>query len=150
MSRSRAAWLAGVVTVLLAGVYLLTRRARSAPVVVAGMTPVPVDAVPPPRPSPAPVPVPVPVRVPASPEVAATPASPAGSPARTRSWSTDPAEPDAPAAPTEPTEPPAAAAAPPVAEELVEQPLPTWVRLAIVAAALLAFFAVSLIATKQV
>lgn len=31
-----------------------------------------------------------------------------------------------------------------------EQPLPTWARVAIVAVALLAFFAVSLIATKQV
>lgn len=31
-----------------------------------------------------------------------------------------------------------------------ERPLPTWVRVAIVTVALLAFFAVSLIATKQV
>lgn len=31
-----------------------------------------------------------------------------------------------------------------------EQPLPTWARVAIVAVALIAFFAVSLIATKQV
>jgi hypothetical protein len=34
--------------------------------------------------------------------------------------------------------------------EEVEQPLATWARVAIVAIALLAFFAVSLIATKQV
>jgi hypothetical protein len=32
----------------------------------------------------------------------------------------------------------------------VEEPLPTWVRAVIVVAALMAFFAVSLIATKQV
>lgn len=38
----------------------------------------------------------------------------------------------------------------PVPMQQPEQPLPTWVRLGIVAAALLAFFAVSLIATKQV
>jgi hypothetical protein len=31
-----------------------------------------------------------------------------------------------------------------------EKPLPTWVRVAIIAVALVAFFAVSLIATKQV
>lgn len=46
--------------------------------------------------------------------------------------------------------------APPVLDEVpevaepVEAPLPTWVRVAIVGAALLAFFAVSLIATKGV
>ncbi|MCU1672799.1 MAG: hypothetical protein JWN77_912 [Frankiales bacterium] len=48
---------------------------------------------------------------------------------------------------------PVAAAAPPVAvppQPDGEQPLPTWVRFAIVGAALVAFFAVSLIATRNV
>lgn len=48
----------------------------------------------------------------------------------------------APAAPTAPAAPPAQAAT-------GEQPLPTWVRVAIVAAALLAFLAVSMIATRS-
>ena len=52
-----------------------------------------------------------------------------------------------PAALVEPTLP-VAADDPPAAA--AEGPLPTWVRVTIVAAALLAFFAVSLIATKRV
>jgi hypothetical protein len=49
-----------------------------------------------------------------------------------------------------PPPPPPAGTVAPESTEPVEQPLPTWVRLGIVAAALLAFFAVSLVATKQV
>ena len=56
-----------------------------------------------------------------------------------------PATPPAAAAPPAPVAP---AAAP--APEVVEQPLPMWVRVTIVAAALVAFFAVSLIATRNV
>lgn len=53
--------------------------------------------------------------------------------------------------PDEPIEPPIRPVEPtPEPIEPPEPPLPTWARVGIVAAALLAFFAVSLIATKQV
>ena len=56
---------------------------------------------------------------------------------------------EAPAPATAPASAPAAAPAQLTAEP-EEQPLPVWARLTIVAVALLAFMAVSLIATKNV
>ena len=56
----------------------------------------------------------------------------------------------APAArPLAPSPAPAPAAIPAPQVETGEQPLPTWVRVGIVAAALLAFLAVSMIATRS-
>lgn len=113
MSRSRAAWLAGAVAVLLAAAYLLNRRQRTPALAAAVTPPAPASA----------------VRVPAAPE----PAAP-----EPRSWDGGPGSGHRVAMP-EPTR-----------DDDHELPLPTWVRLSIVGLALLAFFAVSLIATKQV
>ncbi|MFN2524260.1 MAG: hypothetical protein ABR614_13240 [Mycobacteriales bacterium] len=75
--------------------------------------------------------------------VAARRAAPAAAPT-VASWAPDPGPVAAPAASSLPV---TAAVAVPSAED--EQPLPTWVRMAIVGAALLAFLAVSLIATRN-
>jgi hypothetical protein len=110
MSRSRAAWLAGAVAVLLAAAVLLLRMRRADPEpVVATPAPVPLP--------PAPVLSPERAAAEVSVQVVAEPL------------------------PVEPA---------PRQHEPVERPLPTWVRVGIVVVALLAFFAVSLIATKQV
>lgn len=68
-------------------------------------------------------------------------------------WAPDPGPAPVTAPVAAPVVAPVAAAAPPVAvppQPDGEQPLPTWVRFAIVGAALVAFFAVSLIATRNV
>ena len=151
MRRSRAAWIAGVVAVLLAATWLLSRRGRAAHPLPAGAAPAsPLPAVPgpvvperseansvaaePPADEPDPV-------LAAVEDPTVTLAVPAPEP---RSWGGDPLEPA-----TRPT--PAREPRPPVDPgATIEQPLPTWARVAIVGTALLAFFAVSLIATKQV
>lgn len=140
MTRRRAALLGGSLAVLVAGVYLLLRRRRATPALP---TPAPVPS-PQPRPA-APV---GPVTELADPERAAdtvtietTPPVAAATKSPPRSWGGR-------AVPARTPPAPAPDAVP--AAEPVEQPLPTWVRLGIVAAALVAFFAVSLIATKQV
>lgn len=139
MTRRRAALLAAVVAVLLGATYLLTRRGQSAPELVPSTPPVP-----PVPPSPREV-----AEAEAEPTTEALPIADAAPvvPVRSkrserRSW--DAARP----LPAPPVAAPAVMPATAVAD--AEQPLPTWVRLAIVAAALVAFFAVSLIATKQV
>lgn len=150
MRRSRAAWIAGVVAVLLAATWLLSRRGRAAHPLPSGAAPAsPLPAVPGPV---------VPERSEAN-SVAAEP--PAGEPEpvlasvedptvtlavpapEPRSWGGDPLQPATRPAPVRGARP-----ADPGAT--IEQPLPTWARVAIVGTALLAFFAVSLIATKQV
>lgn len=141
MSRRKAAGLAALVALLLAATYLLTQRR--------GRGPEPVPAAPPTL-------VPTPPTVlkvdPSAPEVAVPPAETDPKPAprkkpEPRSWGTSRGV----LAPTPPTAPPPApVVAAAVQGDAVEQPLPTWLRFSIVAAALLAFFAVSLIATKQV
>lgn len=136
MTRRRAAWLAAVVAVLLGATYLLTRRTR------------PVELpVPPARPEPAP-----PATVVAAPQPRTDP-EPAlvEEPALTAPIVVDRAAPqswDGGRAVPARTPLPARHAVGEARD--VEEPLPTWVRLAIVAGALLAFFAVSLIATKHV
>jgi hypothetical protein len=137
MTRRKAALLGGSLAVLVAGIYLLLRRRRTAPL----PSPQPVAPM---RPA-APV---APATEPAEPEHAADsvtietpPPVAAATKSPARSWGGR-------AVPARTPPAPAADAAP--AAEPVEQPLPTWVRLGIVAAALVAFFAVSLIATKQV
>jgi hypothetical protein len=136
--------LGGALAVLVAGVYLLLRRRRTTP------------ALPAPLPSPQPV---APVRPAAA--AAVVPVSEVTEPKPTRDTvSIETTPPVAPATKSPPRSwggravpartPPAPAADAASAAEPVEQPLPTWVRLGIVAAALVAFFAVSLIATKQV
>jgi hypothetical protein len=128
--------------VLVAGIYLLLRRRRTAPALPGPLpTPQPVAPFRPPAPIAPVTEVAEPERaadtvtIETPPPVAAATKSPA------RSWGGR-------AVPARTPPAPAADAAP--AAEPVEQPLPTWVRLGIVAAALVAFFAVSLIATKQV
>jgi len=140
MTRRRAALLAAVVAVLLASAYLLPRRSQQLPE-VAPATPTQPD-------------------LSAEPDLAitqvveATPVGadvvddpgPVASPVREkpapRSWGTSRAP--------SPRTPPTAAVGSAIRTDGTEEPLPTWVRVAIVAAALAAFFAVSLIATKQV
>ena len=135
MSRRKAAWAGGVALLVLVVAYVLSRRAGgAAPLAPATATPVPL--VEPVVEEPATVTQETPVPEGAVPE-------PTTAPPRVvppRSWGGGRAV----AARTPPAPAEAAAA------QTVEQPLPTWVRLSIVAAALLAFFAVSLIATKHV
>jgi hypothetical protein len=147
MTRRRAAWVAAVVAVLLGATYLLTRRSRPVelPVVPARPEPLPTPAQVEPEPV-APVPETEPVVEPVV-EPADEPAPTATLPVEQRvpqSWDGGRVVPARPAPPAPAVEPSGQAA------EESEEPLPTWVRLSIVAAALLAFFAVSLIATKQV
>ena len=156
MTRRRAALLAAVVAMLLGAAYLLSRRGHAA-VELPDLTPRTPEtpAVPPSPRETADAAAPgqtAPVEAPgaAAPEedspTAPLPArlvAPAG---RTneppRSWGTGRAVPARTPAPIlEPVAEPAHSS---------EEPLPAWVRAAIVAAALVAFFAVSLIATKQV
>ncbi len=142
MTRRRAAWIGGVVAILLAATYLLTRRGSRTP------EPAAVVLAPPAPPAPAGA---VTAAVPMSPPP--PPLSAGSTPTATtpvvdaepepRSWGTARAVP-ARTPPTAPGEP-AAQEAP-----MFEQPLATWLRVSIIAVALLAFFAVSLIATKQV
>lgn len=156
MSRRRAAWVAAVVAVLLGATYLLVRRGSRHPAPVASPPPKPaVPATPPPAaPSPAPTPAvhdkPAP-STPAAPVELGVDGTPADMPATTAALSVDPVTPRswgggrtgrrrAPSTPREPAEQTAP----------VEQPLPAWLRASILVVALLAFFAVSLIATKQV
>jgi len=140
MTRRRAALLAALVALLLTATYLLTRRGHSATEQLELAPTVPdIPAVPPSSRETAQAAAPdveeLDLAAPARPS-ARRPAEPP------RSWGTTRAVPLP--TPTPLGEPATAPA------EHVEEPLPTWVRVCIVAAALLAFFAVSLIATKQV
>jgi protein TonB len=138
MTRRRAAWIAAVVAVLLGASYLLTKRRAVEPAV-------PVAApVPPSPPTPVPTveaPAPVVEEAPTDPEPAPTAPLKVTKP-EPRSWGSTRAVP-ARTPPPAPVDTAAAAGD-------VEEPLPTWIRVGIIAAALIAFFAVSLIATKQV
>ncbi|MDT7545496.1 MAG: hypothetical protein QOE99_1606 [Actinomycetota bacterium] len=144
MTRRRAALLGGSLAILVAGIYLLLRRRRAAPAL----------------PAPAPLPLPQPAASvrPAEPVV---PVTEVAEPERVADTVTIETPPPVAAATKSPPRswagravpartPPSPAVDAALADEPVEQPLPTWVRLGIVVAALVAFFAVSLIATKQV
>lgn len=144
MTRRRAALLGGSLAVLVAGIYLLLRRRRTAAAL----------------PGPAPLPSPQPI-APARPAAPVVPVTAVTEPKPAADTVTMETPPPAAAAPKSPPRswggravpartPPAPAVDAAPADEAVEQPLPAWVRVGIVAAALVAFFAVSLIATKQV
>lgn len=141
MTRSRALGLAAVVLALVwVTGYLLRRRAgRSTAPELTPQQPtspaVTAPAAPPPR-----APAPPQTAAVAPPAAAVAPPVPAPGPrAEPRSW-------DSGRVPRTPPRPIAV----PQAGDALERQLPTWLRVLIVAAALLAFFAISLIATKQV
>jgi hypothetical protein len=125
MNRNRAIWVAAVTAVLLAAGYLLMMRRRSGP--AAGPAGLPFTAPPHPITPPAP-PIDVAAPEPTTSELAA----------------------EAPEQPPAVKPTPAVEPKPVRAPIEVEAPLPGWARAAIIVAALLAFFAVSLIATKNV
>lgn len=136
MTRRRAALLAAVVALLLGTTYLLTRRRQSLPELVP--TPPSVPPIPP-SPRQAAEEAEPTAAIPTQPDAVAPKAAAKPAP---RSWGTS--------SRALPARVPPAAQQPVTAAADDEQPLPTWVRAAIVAVALVAFFAVSLIATKQV
>jgi hypothetical protein len=166
MSRRSAAWAAAITALLLTAAYLLTRRRRAAPtqpplaVVRPDAAPtalavpeppaaqasdedtMPVEVGASPEPVPALVETRAPMPVPSSATEPEAPTAPVPTrQVKSRSW-------QGRARPVLPAEAPTTTAV--VTQEADEQPLPTWLRVTIVLAALVAFFAVSLIATKRV